>query len=96
MTEIWRKQIEELCLAFRIKTKLVSRPTLNTACLSNRTIEIAPILSSISYCSALHEIGHVAMNSFDELEAWQWAKREAWNWTPRMEKCMIDSIESHA
>jgi hypothetical protein len=56
-------------------------------------IWLAPIRSSISYATALHEFGHILgrhQKSRNELVrerwAWEWARRSALYWTPAMER----------
>jgi hypothetical protein len=65
-------------------------------------IMVPVIKSSISYATALHEIGHIlgrhqsSRNSMTrERWAWQWARKNALEWTPSMERhaaeCLRDA-----
>ena len=66
-------------------------------------ITIAPILSAVSYATALHELGHLKgryQNSplviVRERWAWRWARSASLIWTPAMERCATDSLASYA
>jgi antirestriction protein ArdC len=56
-------------------------------------IQIPPIRSTISYATALHEIGHILgqhqssrHSLVRERWAWRWARENAIAWTPAMER----------
>lgn len=54
-------------------------------------ISIAPVRSVVTYCVALHEIGHICGPDQNkgifkrERGAWRWARQTAKLWTPRMQ-----------
>ena len=64
-------------------------------------IKIRPVLSSITYAVALHEIGHILgpeQNKsclYSEAGAWKWAKENALVWTAPMEKTMKKSLGTY-
>ncbi len=68
----------------------------------SRCINIRPVKSSITYCVALHEIGHIlgSKQSSYRLEAeayaWQWAIDNAKTWTApmnrKMKKCLMSYV----
>lgn len=73
-------------------SKWLKYPGRNTTDLDGEDIRIAIVKCEESYCSAMHEFGHIFKKTSDELEAWKWAKQNAFIWTPKMqniaEKCL--------
>jgi hypothetical protein len=65
-----------------------------------REILTAPIRSTISYATALHEIGHYLgryqrrryRTVTREAWAWEWARQNALVWTPGMERCATNAV----
>ena len=66
-----------------------------------RKIKIRPIKSDITYCIALHEIGHIlgprqcGKRIDKETGAWEWARANAIRWTPRMTATMRTCLMSY-
>jgi hypothetical protein len=87
------------CAEHHIIYSWCRRPTEAWACRDLDEICIAPIKSSISYATALHELGHILgryQRSRDsilrERWAWNWAKRNALVWTPVMDQNAVTSL----
>ena len=63
---------------------------------------IPPIKSSVSYATAMHEIGHIRgryQRSRHEMVrerwAWRWAERNALMWTPVMDRHARECLQCH-
>lgn len=73
--------------------KWLKYPGRNTTDLDGDDIRIATIKCEESYCSALHEFGHIFEKTKDEYIAWRWAKENAYIWTSKMqsvaEQCLL-------
>ncbi len=67
-------------------SKWLKRSAWNSTTLDGEDLRIAVITDDESYCSALHEFGHIIEKSSDELKAWKWAKKNAFIWTDEMQK----------
>jgi len=91
--------IDELCREHNIKVG--SHSSGGRAYRKKRYIKIRPVKSSITYATALHEIGHVLGKQqskprlYSEAMAWVWAKQNARVWTKTMQKDMIKSLKSY-
>jgi hypothetical protein len=66
-------------------------------------LQLPPVRSSISYATALHEIGHAKgryQNSRSvmtrERAAWQWARENALIWTETMERRALNALAWYA
>jgi hypothetical protein len=66
-------------------------------------IQLAPIRSTVSYATALHEIGHIKGRyqrsrsvMVRERWAWEWARQNALCWTPAMERSATASLAWYA
>jgi hypothetical protein len=68
-------------------------------------IRIPPIRSTISYATAMHELGHQLGNPRHqnsssvmarERDAWRWARSNAKIWTPAMERQAVKSLQDCA
>lgn len=75
------------------------RPTSAWAAREIEEVQIAPIKSEISYCTALHELGHILGRHQQSRQlmvrerwAWKWARTNALAWTVRMEKNRGESL----
>src|SRR5205823_5848330 len=91
--EDMRRHISELCETHDIELMWCRRPMDAWADREHGTICTAPIKSSISYATALHEIGHIRGphqlsrdSMVRERWAWHWAQANALVWTTRMER----------
>lgn len=87
------------CEVHDIAVYWVKRPSQAHALREIEEIHIAPIKSTISYATALHEIGHILGRHqlskhvlVRERWAWEWARTNARCWTPAMERCAISSL----
>ncbi len=66
-----------------------------------RRINIRPVKTAITYCIALHEIGHIMgkMQSGNRLDketgAWHWAMDNALEWTDVMDTKMGECLTSY-
>jgi hypothetical protein len=91
--EDMRRHIVGLCEAHDIELIWCRRPMDAWADHAHATICVAPIRSTVSYGTALHELGHVRGrhqlsrdSMVRERWAWHWAQRNALIWTTRMER----------
>jgi hypothetical protein len=109
MTDLHR-HIVALCDEHDIKINWLKRPKRGWAKRSVRPmrwdwadeIGIAPIRSPISYCIALHEVGHILgrhqsskKTEVRERWAWVWARAHALRWTVAMDRCANGSLDRY-
>ena len=89
-----RAQVFELCSDNFIHVLFQRYPKKAQAVINDRVILISPIKSTITYITALHELGHFlskrSLTTKDDLAseayAWQWAQKTAILWTPVAER----------
>jgi hypothetical protein len=88
-----------LCEQREILVQWVKRPSKAYALREVDEIGIAPIKSSVSYATALHEVGHILGRHqlskhvlVRERWAWVFARTNALCWTPAMERCATRSF----
>jgi hypothetical protein len=87
MVDEFREHIDFLLLKNNLSVnKWLKRPAWNTTDLEGEDLRIAVISCENSYCSALHELGHIFKKTKDEYVAWRWAKDNALYWTDEMQK----------
>lgn len=70
-------------------SRWLTKPGWNSTDLDGDDLRIAHIVDEECYCSALHELGHIRMQTKDEILAWQWAKRNAVYWSGEMDDVMF-------
>lgn len=87
------------CEAHNIAVYWVKRPSQAHALRDLEVVHIAPIKSTVSYATAMHEIGHILgryqlSNHVLVRERWAWerARTNARCWTPPMERCAISLL----
>jgi hypothetical protein len=86
------KHVTDLCSKHQIVCNYrCRRPSEAWSAREWEEICISPIKSSLSYATALHEIGHIlgrhqlgSKSMVREHWAWKWAKSNALIWTPTM------------
>jgi hypothetical protein len=96
-------RIALLCENYEINISWCKRPTQSYALQQGDEICIAPVRSAVSYCTALHEIGHIRGRyqisprvMVRERAAWAWARSNALVWTPIMERSAQKSLDWYA
>jgi hypothetical protein len=100
-TKDYAKHITELLIEHDITMMIISNSEDSCAFIQNRKIHCSEITSDITYCIALHEIGHIVGNRrgrsalYAELGAWEWAIETAIEWTYYMNLVMRICLWSH-
>jgi hypothetical protein len=91
--EAMRRHVAQVCSRHDLVVRWVSRPLKAHSFRKLEEIWIVPIRSSLSYATALHEIGHVLGSHqgsksvvIRERWAWEWARKNAIIWTDAMER----------
>lgn len=75
------------------------------------SVLVRAVTDEVTYCIALHEIGHCAhptgsvreratlhnlqLHILEEESAWEWAERNALMWTPTMQHVKLNTIQSY-
>jgi hypothetical protein len=95
-----REHVIRLCIERDIVVTWCERPNQAWASREIEEVCIPPILSEISYATAMHEIGHLLGRHQDservltrERWAWEWARKHALVWTNRMERTAVSSLD---
>jgi hypothetical protein len=98
-----RAHVLELCERHEFIVNWCRRSSQAQALRMADEITIAPIRSTLSYATALHELGHLLGRHQDsrrvmvrERWAWRWARQNALIWTPTIERQMRDDLAWYA
>lgn len=96
--EEMRQHIAEVCRHHDVVVNYIRRG--GYAVRQMEEIWIPAVKSTISYATALHELGHVLGGRYQrsrkvmvrERDAWRWARSNALIWTPAMERSANKSL----
>lgn len=94
--------IMEICWAHKIVVTWCDRPSRACAMPDHWEICIPAVRSTLSYATALHEIGHL-LGQYQQTRfvvaaerwAWVWARDNALIWTDRMDRCAGASLDGY-
>jgi len=90
-----RRHIRQLCEQYHIKRVWTKSTFSAYAFPYNKTIQIPPIKSHITYAIALHEIGHLVNKSPNEIRAWKWAMKNSLVWNTTMENTKTKCLKTY-
>lgn len=72
--------------------KWLKQPARNTTDLDGDDLRVAVIVDDETYCSAMHELGHIICQTKDEVLAWKWARNNAIYWSDEMDDVMFKCL----
>lgn len=73
-------------------SRWLKKPGWNSTDIDGNDLRVALITDDESYCSALHELGHIVCQTHDEIVAWDWARNNAVYWSDEMDDVMFKCL----